>query len=258
MSAFRPNRGTRKPYSRPNVNEQWVHDKAPGTKTAPNHEEKPRLPSSTTTVTTKLQVSNLHYEVTPKDLAGTNLDLAALLPETKANQPPVTFYIIKYDRSGRSSGVAIISYETPAEATRAKKQFDGILAKGQPMSITYDSGPPRPPRRAVSGSALINRIQRPPLKERLAADDSQIKESTGPGPVRSRPRRRGGPNKASAPRQDPKKPKTAEELDKELDAFMGDSQPGTAQTSAAVDPPNPTETTDGTATSAPVEDVDMA
>ena len=37
---------------------------------------------------------------------------------------------LKYDRSGRSSGVAIIAFETPAEATRAKKQFDGILAKG--------------------------------------------------------------------------------------------------------------------------------
>lgn len=36
----------------------------------------------------------------------------------------------KYDRSGRSSGTAIIAFETTAEATRAKKQFDGILAKG--------------------------------------------------------------------------------------------------------------------------------
>ena len=35
----------------------------------------------------------------------------------------------QYDRSGRSSGVAVVTFETPAEATRAKKQFDGILAK---------------------------------------------------------------------------------------------------------------------------------
>lgn len=37
----------------------------------------------------------------------------------------------KYDRSGRSSGVAVISFETPVQATRAKKQFEGILAKGK-------------------------------------------------------------------------------------------------------------------------------
>lgn len=41
------------------------------------------------------------------------------------------------------------------------------------------------------------------------------------GPIRSRPR---GPK----PRREPKKPKTAEELDKELDAFMGDSEPANA------------------------------
>ncbi len=41
------------------------------------------------------------------------------------------------------------------------------------------------------------------------------------GPIRSRAR---GPK----PRRDPKKPKTAEELDKELDAFMGDAEPVSA------------------------------
>ncbi|KAJ8081899.1 hypothetical protein PM082_024593 [Marasmius tenuissimus] len=244
MSAFRSNR-SQKPYSRPNVNEQWVHDRAPGVKTAFSNEDKPRLPSNGSAVTTKLQVSNLHYEVTPKDLASIFGQIGTLVREP----------LIRYDRSGRSSGVAIISYETPAEATRAKKQFDGILAKGQPMSITYDSGPPRPPRRAVSGSALINRIQRPPLKERLAADDSEIKESTGPGPMRSRPRRRGGPPpKANTSRPAPKKPKTAEELDKELDAFMGDTEP------AAVKPSNDDaqKPSEDKPASAPTEDIDMA
>lgn len=48
------------------------------------------------------------------------------------------FRTFKYDRSGRSSGVAIITFETPAEATRAKKQFDGILAKGKRFTfITF-------------------------------------------------------------------------------------------------------------------------
>ncbi|KAF9269415.1 RNA-binding domain-containing protein [Marasmius fiardii PR-910] len=241
MSAFRSGRGGQKPYSRPNVNEQWVHDKAPGVKNTLNNDEKPRTPSSTNLPTTKLQVSNLHYEVTPKDLTSIFGQIGTLVREP----------MIRYDRSGRSSGVAIISYETPAEATRAKKQFDGILAKGQPMSIAYDSGPPRA-RRAVSGPALINRIQRPALKERLSADDSQIPDSTGPGPVRSRPRRRGGRTNAARPA--PKKPKTAEELDKELDAFMGDSDSAPATTSAV----DASKASEGKTASGPTEDVDMA
>ena len=47
----------------------------------------------------------------------------SLFPWTPPNDP-------QYDRSGRSSGSAIIAFETVAEAIRAKKQFDGILAKG--------------------------------------------------------------------------------------------------------------------------------
>lgn len=105
----------------------------------------------------------------------------------------------KYDRSGRSSGIAIIFFETSTEATRAKNQFDGILAKGnehlfliivvalidtlagQPMKIAYDTE--RPSRNARTGSAppsLLNRIQKPPLADRLSRDDISIKTPTGP------------------------------------------------------------------------------
>jgi THO complex subunit 4 len=37
---------------------------------------------------------------------------------------------LKYDRSGRSSGVAIITYETPEEASRAIARFNGATANG--------------------------------------------------------------------------------------------------------------------------------
>ncbi|KAF8182074.1 hypothetical protein BJ912DRAFT_979011 [Pholiota molesta] len=213
--------GTRKPYTRPatrgDVDGQWLHDKAPtgprGRATAPRAPAAATLPAAA--INTKL------------------LDLIAVFGQigTLVREP-----LLRYDRSGRSIGSAIISFETAIEATRAKKQFDGYLAKGQPMSIAYDTMPPRAPRlrRAVSApttASLLNRIEKPPLAERLSVDDSSAKIPSGPraftgGPVRTRAARG-----ARAPKA-PKKPKTAEELDKELDAFMGDAEasPATAAT----------------------------
>ncbi|KAF8635400.1 hypothetical protein AX15_000400 [Amanita polypyramis BW_CC] len=208
MAAFRSERGVRKPYNRPaarGADGRWFHDKTP---TGPaNRAVRPPPPNS------KIVVSNLHYEITPKDLAAIFGQIGTLVREP----------LIRYDRSGRSLGIAIISFETSAEATKAKNQFDGILAKGQPMSIVYDTMPPRPIKRSASApQSLLNRIQKPPLLDRLSRDDAAIKAaftSKGAiGPIRPRVR---GPK----PRREFKKVKTAEELDKELDAFMGDSEP---------------------------------
>ncbi|CDO70486.1 hypothetical protein BN946_scf184569.g29 [Trametes cinnabarina] len=136
--------------------------------------------------------------------------------------------------SGRSSGVAVITFETPAEATRAKKQFDGILAKNQPMAIAYDTSPPpgaRSARRSASAPSLLNRIEKPPLIERISRNDSKPQRNAASdrsvGPVRTKALRSGGRAARS-------KPKTAEDLDKELEAFMkddittGQAQPATA------------------------------
>ncbi|KAK2461220.1 hypothetical protein APHAL10511_006747 [Amanita phalloides] len=216
MAAFRSERGVRKPYIRPATRDadgKWAHDKAP---TGPaGGAPKPVTPAA---VNTRIVVSNLHYEINPKDLAAIFGQIGTLVREP----------LIRYDRSGRSSGTAIISFETAAEATRAKKQFDGILAKGQPMSIVYDTAPPRLPKRSTSApQSLLNRIQKPPLLDRLSRDDTTVKTPSAPrgavGPIRPRIR---GPK----PRREPKKNKTAEELDKELDAFMGDSEPVNAST----------------------------
>ncbi|KZT25760.1 hypothetical protein NEOLEDRAFT_1156169 [Neolentinus lepideus HHB14362 ss-1] len=197
---------SRKPYSRPGARARapegaWTHDKAP-------FDVASRPISNQSTVEggqTKLLVSNLHYEITPKDLNAIFGQIGTLVREP----------IIKYDRSGRSTGVAIIHYETAEEAKRAKTQFEGVLAKGQEMSITYDTAPTfghRKERRASAPSSLINRIQKPALLDRLSQDDIH----TRPPPV--------------------SKPKTAEDLDKELDSFMSDGTKGpTAPVRAAAE-----------------------
>lgn len=98
-------------------------------------------------------------------------------------------FLLKYDRSGRSAGVAIISYENAEDASRAKKQFEGKLAKGlynspdyvalyvsvqfivnidvtgQPMEIAIDTAPPKRPRSA--SLPLLNRLERRSLADRL-------------------------------------------------------------------------------------------
>ncbi|KAF9010087.1 hypothetical protein BDQ17DRAFT_1397541 [Cyathus striatus] len=228
MSAFRS--GVRKPYSRPSRGDadgMWLHDKAPI-----GNERPARQPSARASVpNSKLLVSNLHYEITPKDLTRIFGQIGTLVREP----------LIRYDRSGRSTGTAIITYETAAEATRAKNQFDGIMAKEQPMTIQYDTmPPPRTSRRSASvPTSLINRIEKPALLDRLAQDDSGVKPTRSKfnvgfsrgnvGPIRSRPLR------APRPARAPKKQPTAEELDKELDAIMGNTDIDTAVPASAAE-----------------------
>ncbi|KAH9990879.1 hypothetical protein BJV77DRAFT_1010805 [Russula vinacea] len=197
----------------------WVHDRAPGAPRAATQSSSPNASPSS-----KLMVTNLHYEITPKDLTAIFGQIGTLVREP----------FIRYDRSGRSSGVAIITFETPAEATRAKKQLDGVLAKGQPISIEFDHGAPR--RASAPASSLLSRIQKPPLLDRLSQAQTKAKASMIHSKrfdsTRGRGRRRGtggGHDRASmAP------PKSAAELDNELDAFMAvDSGPGVASAKPA-------------------------
>jgi len=160
----------------------------------------------------------------------------------------------QYDRSGRSTGTAYITYNSASEAARAKEQLDGLTAKGEQMNIAYDTRPPPGGRRT---GKLIDRI----------GDDF---ENSGPGPVRTRgggrggrARGRGGPReeregrgggggggsrRASA--RDVPTSKSLADLDKELEAFMGD---GTKDSSTTASQAAPAAASAGSAT----EDVAM-
>ncbi|KAI9569886.1 hypothetical protein HD554DRAFT_2019684 [Boletus coccyginus] len=220
MTPLKPNR-QRKPYARPRGSDgAWLHDRAPLSSSKGNNGITPTAPSAAA-LNTKLVVSNLHYEITPKDLVSIFGQIGTLVREP----------LIRYDRSGRSSGVAIITYEKPAEATRAKKEYEGKLAKGQPMEIDFDTAPPRRPRSAsmpgISTASLLNRIERPSLAERLG-NGEDTRRTTTTGPVRMRAPRAPRSVRSVAPRSKVGRPtgrpkaKTAEELDKELDVFMAD------------------------------------
>ncbi|EIW78609.1 hypothetical protein CONPUDRAFT_108567 [Coniophora puteana RWD-64-598 SS2] len=232
-----------KPYARPRRSDGvWSHDRAalssgPAARTAGSE------PSM------KLIVSNLHYEITPKNLMSIFGQIGTLVCEPQ----------IRYDRSGRSSGVAIVTYETIGEATRAKNQFQGLLAKGQPMEIASHVDAPRRTRSAsmpgVSTASLLNRIEKPSLVDRLNPTDNK-KQQQGAGPVRNargggRGPRGGGKTRAARPSKS--KPKTAEDLDKELDVFMGDDKASSVGATAGTSVGDPAEKPVGS-----TEDVAMA
>ncbi|KAI5996258.1 hypothetical protein EDD15DRAFT_2251365 [Pisolithus albus] len=155
MASVRSDRN-KKPYSRPRRSDGfWLHERAPNKPNNTVDTPKSAAPN------TKLVVSNLHYEITPNNLVSIFGQVGTLVREP----------LIRYDRSGRSSGVAIVTFETAEEAERAKKQFEGKIAKGQPMEIAFDTTPPKRLRSAsmpgVPTSSLLNRIERPSLAERL-------------------------------------------------------------------------------------------
>ncbi|KAF4564558.1 hypothetical protein EYR40_010724 [Pleurotus pulmonarius] len=273
-------RGRSKPHSRTPADGQWLHDKAP---TGRSRDASPKG-SIGSSPGSKLVVAGLHYEITPKDLNAIFGQVGTLISEP----------FIRYDRSGRSTGVAIVTYETTEEASKALTQFNGLLAKGtiqgtreffrdgsnicplfigQPMEISFDTSAPRPSRKSTT-TALLNRIQKQPLLNRLAADSEDAEMSTNEyvprqplqityslvlfvssdrrrtSSLRSRGRRigRGAQGGGRRGGKTGRKPQTAEDLDKELEAFMGDTAP--PQTTAT------TEKVSGAA--APTQDIDMA
>ena len=213
------NRRGRQPYSRPpppnDADGQWVHDMAPGSGGS-TEERKPR-PSTGGNEPARLIVSNLHYEVTQKDLSSIFGTIGTLLREPT----------IRYDRSGRSTGVATVVFTHARDAKLAQKQLDGVLAKGEAMSIKLDSAPPSSKGQASGGRAstntLLSRMDKKPLADRMSEGDAPKKGANDkPGPARN-PRGKGkqGPGGGKGGRVK-SAPKTAEDLDKELEAFMGD------------------------------------
>ncbi|KZV84189.1 hypothetical protein EXIGLDRAFT_754011 [Exidia glandulosa HHB12029] len=233
-----PNKRLRKPYERPDQDRapegQWLHDRAPrtsggggggggGSSDRGARPARIRDTGSDTEVSPKLIVSNLHYEVGERDLT-----TAFGAYGSFARDP-----FIRYDRSGRSTGVGVVIYSTADEAAHAKVQMQGVILKGEHIDIKYEKFTDRPRKGPDGGksssdpSSLLNRIGKPPLKDRITnPDDAPMDtDSSGPGPVRSKSFRGGrgssdrGRGGGRPPRGEKKAPKTAEDLDKELEKY---------------------------------------
>jgi len=149
-------------------------------------------------------------------------------PTRKFTRFSSTSHLRQYDRSGRSTGTAFITYSSLGEAMAAKKKLDGQLANGQEISIKFESTPTGPRGARSSGAhSLLDRVQKPPLAARLSDAVPRAPPPSGTGPIRTKPRHSAptGPAKDRAPRERPpsKKPLTAEDLDKQLDMYTAES-----------------------------------
>jgi len=92
---------------------------------------------------TTIQVSNLEYSVNEQDLK----DLFGTVGVIKKVG-------IKYDRSGRSEGIAKVVFSSNSECLQAIKQYNGVSLDGHPLSISLLSSAARnrdvlPQRRVV-------------------------------------------------------------------------------------------------------------
>ncbi|KAI5305218.1 hypothetical protein KEM56_004977 [Ascosphaera pollenicola] len=141
------------------LDRDWVHDKFEDDRESHSFRRGGRSSDRRThdreeTGGAKIRVDNLHYDLTKSDLEGLFNRMG-----------PVTHLALRYDRAGRSDGVAYVTYKYLEDANAAIREFDGANAKGQPIRLTLMSStrPGRladhhiePPRRS-----LFERVERP-------------------------------------------------------------------------------------------------
>ncbi|KAI9199250.1 uncharacterized protein BJ171DRAFT_519301 [Polychytrium aggregatum] len=189
------------PYSRRrrddgDSNDTWTHDlfEADGRSGRASRSER----STASEASARLQISNLHWNVSEKDL----LELFGSIGPLKSAR-------IKFDNSGRSDGVAFVEYESVRDATNAISTFDGRSLDEMPMKVAYA---PLGRDRSTKTGGIQSRLGPP-------ASGGPISSRLGPRPSESSRPSRGGA------RQDDKRstrprPATHESLDAEMDQYM--------------------------------------
>ncbi|RPB05256.1 RNA-binding domain-containing protein [Choiromyces venosus 120613-1] len=160
-----PRGGVRKTGRRDNTYNDslaWVHDKYDGDLGLATNEPLRRAGGSNMRHNSdteipagagKLKVENIHYELGEEELLG-----------LFERQGIVLKLELKYDRAGRSEGIAFVTYEREADAKRAIAEFDGANANGQPIRLTLVNR-----HHQNEGKSLFDRIRAPDSSSPSAA-----------------------------------------------------------------------------------------
>lgn len=145
-------------------------------------------------------MDNLHYDLSEADLEVCLIGLwcsifTNTLQDLFTRIGPVTALQLRYDRAGRSNGVAFVTYERLSDARTAIREFDGANAKGQPIRLTLmtNAAPVRSrnPFDSVQKpkGSLFDRVENPRARDdRSLSPMSDVEMDRG-----GNRRRRGGP-----------------------------------------------------------------
>ncbi|KAK6227046.1 RNA binding protein [Colletotrichum tabaci] len=151
-----------------NLDSEWVHDRFEehDTRRGPAPRRRRDEPEQRDFNSAKIRVENVHYELTPEDLE-----------ELFNRIGPVAKLDLKYDRAGRSEGIAFVTMESREDALEAVKEFDGANANGQPIRLSIMPGGPGPRSRNPFDSAVMPGR---PLAERISVPGGRSR-SMSPG-----------------------------------------------------------------------------
>ncbi|RKP07406.1 hypothetical protein THASP1DRAFT_30770 [Thamnocephalis sphaerospora] len=164
-----------------------------------------------------LTVTNLFYEVSENDLKELFSQVGAL---EKVH--------LRFDRAGRSTGVAEVVYAEANGARRAMERYNNVTLDGQPMRISYGISK----KRSDAPSTTVSILSR--LGDKATGDDEETRKGTtrtGRGRGNSQGSRR--PRGRNAPRERTE-PKSLDQLDAELDSYMQMDAPAPDATQATL------------------------